>query len=91
MYYEVKSKINSTLVQLTANFFNETKRIATKFEGLEKKEKNNSNSLSKLYWCTGSILYGGRIESDSDTIEIILVGSLPYRIMDSSHKTNTLV
>jgi len=41
MYYEVKSKINSTLVQLTANFFNETKRIATKFEGLEKKEKNN--------------------------------------------------
>jgi len=45
MYYEVKIKIRSTLVQLTAHFFNETKRTATKFEGLEKKEKN-SNSLA---------------------------------------------
>jgi len=35
MYYKVKSKITSTLVQLTARFFNETKRTATKFEGLE--------------------------------------------------------
>jgi len=26
--------------------------------------------------CIGSILYGGRIESDFDMIEIILVGSL---------------
>jgi len=37
MYYEVKSKISKTLVQLTANFMNEIKRTATKFEGLEKK------------------------------------------------------
>ena len=41
--------------------------------------------------CIGSILCGGRIESDFDMIEIILVGSLLYRIMDSSHKTNMLV
>jgi len=39
MYYEVKTKIRSTLVQLTAHFFNETKRTATKFEGLEKKRR----------------------------------------------------
>jgi len=37
MCYEVKSEISSTLVQLAVNFFNETKRTATKFEGLEKK------------------------------------------------------
>jgi len=41
--------------------------------------------------CTVSILYGGRIKADFDTIEINLVGSLLYRIMDSSHKTNMLV
>jgi len=35
MHYEVKSKISSTLVQLTVHFLNETKRIAMKFEGLE--------------------------------------------------------
>jgi len=34
----VKSKISSTLVQLTVNVFNETERTATKSEGLEKKE-----------------------------------------------------
>jgi len=45
MYYEVKNTISSTLVQLLVHFFNETKRTATKFEGLEKKEKKNSNSL----------------------------------------------
>jgi len=39
MYYEVKSKISSTLVQLPANFFNETKRKATKFESIEKREE----------------------------------------------------
>jgi len=39
MYYEVKSKISSTLVQLAVHFFNETKRTATKFEGLEKKRR----------------------------------------------------
>jgi len=39
MYYEVKSKRSSTLVQLDVHFFNETKRTATKFEGLEKREK----------------------------------------------------
>jgi len=37
VYYEVKSKIGSTLVQLTANFLNEIKRTATNFEELEKK------------------------------------------------------
>jgi len=39
MYYEVKSKIGSTLVQLTANFFNETKRTATMFEWIETREE----------------------------------------------------
>jgi len=39
MYYEVKSEISSTLVQLAVHFFNETKRTATKFEGLEKKRR----------------------------------------------------
>jgi len=39
MYYEVKSKLSSTLVRLTVNFLNETKRTATKFEGLAKKRK----------------------------------------------------
>jgi len=37
--------------------------------------------------CTGSILYGGRIKADFDTIEINLVGSHLYRIMDSSHES----
>jgi len=36
MYYEVKNKISSSLVQSIV-FFNETKRTATEFEGLEKK------------------------------------------------------
>jgi len=39
MYYEVKSKISSTLVQLTVIFFNETKSTATKFEELGKKRR----------------------------------------------------
>jgi len=39
MYYEVKNKINSTLVQLSVHFFNETKLTATKLEGLEKKRR----------------------------------------------------
>jgi len=39
MYYEVKNKISSTLVQLTLHFFNETKRTATKFQELEKKRR----------------------------------------------------
>jgi len=39
MYYQVKSKISSTLVQLNVHFFNETKRTATKFERLEKKRR----------------------------------------------------
>jgi len=34
MYYELKSIISSTFVQLTLHIFNETKRMATKFEGL---------------------------------------------------------
>jgi len=38
-YYEVKSKIRSKLVLLTGHFFNETKRTATKLEGLEKREE----------------------------------------------------
>jgi len=56
MYYEVKNKTSSTLVQLTVglHFFNETKRTAMKFEGLEK--ENNSNSLSKFYWLSSSAL-----------------------------------
>jgi len=39
MYYEVKGKISSTLVQLTVHFFNETKQTASKFEGREKKRR----------------------------------------------------
>jgi len=39
MYYEIKSKISSTLVQLTVIFFNETKRTATKFEEPGKKRR----------------------------------------------------
>jgi len=39
MYHEVKNKISTTLLQLTVNFFNETKQTATKFEGLEKKRR----------------------------------------------------
>jgi len=39
MYYEVKRKISSTLVQLPVIFFYETKRTATKFEGLENKRR----------------------------------------------------
>jgi len=35
MYYDVKSKISNTLVQLTLNCF-ETKRTVTKFDRLEK-------------------------------------------------------
>jgi len=52
MYYEVKNKISSTLVQLAVHF--ETKRTATQFEGLEKKRRIirtvwvNSDSLSKI-------------------------------------------
>jgi len=46
MYYGVKSKISSALAQLIAIFLNQTKRTAVKFEGLEKKGKNNSNRLS---------------------------------------------
>jgi len=36
MYYEVKNKISSKLVQLIVDIFNKEKRAATKFEGLEK-------------------------------------------------------
>jgi len=41
MYYEVKSKISSTLIQLTTVqiSFNETKRTALKLVGLEKREE----------------------------------------------------
>jgi len=55
MYYEVKSKISRTLVQLTRNFFNETKRTATKCEGLDKKRRI-IRSLSKFYWLSSSAL-----------------------------------
>jgi len=37
VYHEVKSKISSTLVQLTEKILNEIKPTAMKFEGLEKK------------------------------------------------------
>jgi len=35
---EVKNKISSTLVQLTLTFFNQTKRTAMEFEGVEKND-----------------------------------------------------
>jgi len=57
MYYEVKSKISSTLVQLTIKFFfDQTKQTATNLKDL-KKEKNKSNSLSKFYCLLSSALY----------------------------------
>jgi len=39
MYFEIKNKTSSTLVQLTIHFLNEKKRTATKCEGLEKKRR----------------------------------------------------
>jgi len=39
MYYEVKSEVSNTLARLAVHFFNDTKRTATKFEGLEKKRR----------------------------------------------------
>jgi len=50
MRYEVKSKISSTHVQLIVHFFNEAKRTATKFEGLEKKRRI---ILTVLVYSTG--------------------------------------
>jgi len=35
----LKSKISSTLAQLSGIFFNDTKPTVTKFEGLEKREE----------------------------------------------------
>ena len=40
--------------------------------------------------CVQVLFYGGRIKSDSDTVEINLVSSHLYRTMDSFHKTHTL-
>jgi len=45
VYYEVKSKIGSTLVQLTANFFEWNKTYSNELWRTWKKENNNSNSL----------------------------------------------
>jgi len=39
MYYEAKSEVSNTLARLAVHFFNDTKRTATKFEGLEKKRR----------------------------------------------------
>jgi len=55
MYHEIKSKISSTLVQLTVNFFNETSEQQRNFTDLKKK-RNNSNSLSKFYLLSSSAL-----------------------------------
>jgi len=49
MYYELKSIISSTFVQLTLHIFNETKRMATKFEGLQQNIRI-IRSLSKFCW-----------------------------------------
>jgi len=38
MYHEAKSKMSSTLVQLTVIFLYQTKRTVTKLERLAKKE-----------------------------------------------------
>ena len=53
--------------------------------------ENDFQSFTQFSFCTVSILYGGRIKADFDTIEINLVGSLLYGIIDSSHETNMLV
>jgi len=41
MYYEVKSKISSTLAQSTVFFLLKTTRTAMKFEGLEQKRRKS--------------------------------------------------
>jgi len=56
MYYEVKSKISSTLVQLTANCFSMKQKEQQRNLIELKKEKNNSNILSKFYWLSSSAL-----------------------------------
>jgi len=56
MYYEVKSKISSTLSQLSVNCVNQTKRTATKFDGLEKKRKKFEQFKYKFYWLSSSAL-----------------------------------
>jgi len=45
MYYEVKSKISSTLVQLTAIIFEWNKTNSNDIWRTWRKENNNSNSL----------------------------------------------
>jgi len=45
MYYEVKSKISSTLVQLAANFFWWNRTNSNEIWSTWKNEKNNSNSF----------------------------------------------
>jgi len=50
-----------------------------------------NSAVQRSQWCTGSILYGGKIKTDVDTIEINLVGSHLYRIMDSSHESYMLI
>jgi len=39
MYYEVKCKISSTLVQLTAHFFNETSEWQQNLKDLKKRQE----------------------------------------------------
>jgi len=55
MYYEVKSKISSTLIQLNANFLMKQNEQQLNLKDL-KKEKNTSSSLSKFYWLSSSVL-----------------------------------
>ena len=49
IYYEVNSKISSTLVQLTVIVFNQQKKQQRNFKDF-KKEKSYLNSLRKFYW-----------------------------------------
>jgi len=55
MCYEVIRKITTTLVQLKQLIFNETKRTATKFEGLEKRD-DEFEQFEQIYWLSSAVM-----------------------------------
>ena len=54
MYYEVKNKISSTLVQLIVHFLMKQNQQQQNLD--LKTEKNNSNNTSKFYCLSSSVL-----------------------------------
>jgi len=55
MYYEVKNKVSSTLVQLIIHVLMKENKQLRNLKDL-KKEKNISNSLNTFYWLYSSAL-----------------------------------